>query len=364
MASASGQDPDRLIEELCAEPWKHDFFQGLRAIECAFADRPRIGRSRTLRDDALRFSQLLSLSFATSTLSRSQVENQPRRLTVRFTGLTGPHGPLPLRLTEFIRNRLRGIYDHDIQGTAADALSEGGIAAPKDSTLAEFLDIFHHRMISLFYRAWAVAQKTVDFDREEDRSFAEWTASLFGMGLPALDGVDSIPTWQKLPFAGHLANQSRHASGLEGVLADVFSTRAEVICLTGHWMKIPPSQLCRMGKSRELGTLGKSCVIGSAVWDRSMKFQIRLGPMSLDQFEKFTPGSRSHQALHDWVAYYTRREFYWEATILLKKQEVPKISLGQSGRLGYTTWLSSVAFKQDPGDYRVRGGGLTPAENS
>ncbi|MEN3942418.1 type VI secretion system baseplate subunit TssG [Prosthecobacter sp. SYSU 5D2] len=364
MASPGREDPHRLIQELCAEPWKYDFFQGLRAIECAFEDKPRIGRSRTLRDDPLRFGQLLSLSFATSTLAQPQLENQAQKLTVRFMGLTGPHGPLPLRLTEFMRNRLRGIYDSDIQGTAADIGVENGVASPRDSTLAEFIDIFHHRMISLFYRAWAVSQKTVDFDREEDRFFAEWIACLFGTGLPEMDGLDSIPTWQKLPFAGHLANQTRHSSGLEGVLADAFATRAEVLNLTGHWVTIPADQRCYLGRSRALGTLGQSCVVGSVIWDRHMKFSVLLGPMSLSQFETFAPGGSSHQPLHDWIAFYTRREFYWEASILLKKEEVPKISLGQTGRLGYTTWLSSLPFKHDPGDYHIRGGGLTPAENS
>lgn len=363
MATPSRENSDRLIDELCAEPWKYDFFQGLRSIECASADKPRIGRSKTLRDDYLRFGQFVSLGFASSTLAQPQSPVQSRKFTVRFMGLTGPHGPLPLRLTEFIRNRLRGIYDPDIQGTAADK-AEYAVASPRDSTLAEFLDIFHHRMIALFYRSWATAQKTVDFDREDDRCFAEWIASLFGAGLPEMDGIDSIPTWQKLPFAGHLSNQTRHAGGLEGVLADAFATHAEVICLTGHWITIPEPQRCRLGESRALGTIGQSCVVGSSIWDRSMKFSVKLGPMSLSQFETFVPGGASHRQLHDWIAYYTRREFYWEAAILLKKDEVPKINLGLAGRLGYTTWLSSVPFNNDPSDYHIRGGGLTTAENS
>lgn len=364
MAAPSRENSHRVIAEICADPWKHDFFQGVRAIECAAADQPRIGRSRTLANDPIRFGQLLSLAFASSTLAKSQVENQAPKLTVQFTGLTGPNGPLPLRLTEFIRNRLRGIYDPDVIGTAADSAAEGGGMAPRDATLAEFLDIFHHRMISLFYRAWAVAQKTVDFDREEDRSFAQWIASLFGSSLPELDGLDSIPTWQKLPFAGHLANQTRHASGLEGVLADAFSTKAEVISLTGHWVTIPEDQRCHLGRAPDLGTLGRSCVVGSRIWDRRMKFTVKLGPMPISHFEDFIPGGASHQQLHDWIAYYTRREFYWEAAIVLKKEEVPKIGLGLNGRLGYTTWLSSSPFKHDPGDYHVRGGGLTPSENT
>ncbi len=364
MATSHRQDPHRLIDELCAEPWKYDFFQAVRLAECSFRENPRIGRSNLLKQDAVRFGQHLSLACAPASMAKPQNDKRPRKLTVEFTGLTGPNGPLPLRLTEFIRNRLRGIQDPDAIFAIADATQEGGSNAPKDAALAEFLDLFHHRMIALFYRAWAVAQKTVDFDREEDRSFAEWTASLCGLGLPDLDGTDSIPTSEKLPFTGHLACQTRHASGLAGVLADAFATEARVDQLTGHWITIPEPQRCRLGESRESGTLGSTCVVGSRIWDRRMKFTAVLGPMTLLQFQAFLPGGDCHPRLHDWIAFYTRREFYWDAVIILKKSEVPKINLGRAGRLGYTAWLSSSPFKNDTADYRVRGGGLTPEENS
>lgn len=422
MASEGGSDPDRIINELCDEPWKHDFFQAVRRVECAFPDKPRIGTSRRLQDDPLRFGQFLSLGFATSSLEKipewaRPPESAVRKLLVRFTGLTGPHGPLPLRMTEFIRNRARGVPDPDLLETqrlpAAEELPPGATSdqqrASRDTTLAEFMDLFHHRMISMFYRAWAVAQKTVDMDRISDRSagktvaaesepagpmadvegedgatfekksgkdikpdraFSEWLASLFGMGLPELDGLDSIPSWKKVAFAGHLSHPTRHPSGLEGVLADAFRLPVEVISLVGHWIAIPPGQQSWMGRHPVTGQLcpngqmGINCVVGSRIWDRPMKFGVRLGPMTFAQFTTFLPGGSSHRLLHDWIAFYTRQQFYWEAAIILKKEEVPQIKLGQSGRLGYTTWISSVPFAYDAENYKVRGGALDPADNT
>lgn len=364
MATASRQDPHRLTEAISREPWRFDFFQAIRLLECLNPDHPRVGRSRMLREDAVRFGQLMSLAFAPSSLAASNNDTQHRKVTVEFTGLSGPNGPLPLRHTEFIRNRLRGIQDPDAPQFASDSGVEQGSQAAKDSTLAEFLDLFNHRMIALFYRAWAVAQKTVDFDRQEDRSFAEWTASLCGLGLPAFDGLDSIPTSEKLPFTGHLACQTRHADGLAGVLAEVFSTPAEVHPLTGHWLRIPENQRCMLGGSRQTGILGQTCLVGSSIWDRAMKFTVKLGPMSLEQLETFLPGGSCHRSLHDWIDFYTRRQFYWQATLILKKEEVPKICLGRNGRLGYTSWLASRPFEYHPQDHQVRGGGLTPEENS
>src|SRR6478609_2460492 len=72
------------------------------------------------------------------------------RLYVTFGGMFGPQGPLPLHLTEYARDR---------------------IINSADPTFARFLDIFHHRMLSLVYRAWADAQPTVQFDRPESDRF-------------------------------------------------------------------------------------------------------------------------------------------------------------------------------------------------
>lgn len=379
MAGQGRQDSHPVVQELHQQPWGHDFFQAVRRLECVFSDYPRVGRSEQLSGDAVRFGQRLTLSMAPTSLARSQNKDRPPKITVEFTGLTGPNGPLPLRMTEFIRNRLRGIQDPDAltvsdrgrmrgqsQGTGTAASGDDSLA-PKDATLADFLDIFHHRLISLFYRAWAVTQKTADFDREDDRSYAEWLASLSGLGLPELDGQDAIPTWEKLPFTGHLACQTRHASGLAGILTDVFSTRAEVQPLTGHWINLPKQERCELSAKKPnpaICTLGSTCIVGDRMWDRSMKFTLVLGPMTLDQFESFLPGGRCHARLHDWVGFYTRRQFYWQAVLVLKKEEVPPTRLGLGGRLGHTTWLSSGPFAYDPRDYKVRGGGLTAAENS
>ena len=72
-----------------------------------------------------------------------------RACRCRLFGLLGPNGPLPLHLTEYARERLRHAGD---------------------PTLSRFLDIFHHRFLALFYRAWAQAQPHVNRDRPERRS--------------------------------------------------------------------------------------------------------------------------------------------------------------------------------------------------
>lgn len=364
MASENRTDSSALIERLLAEPWEFDFFHALRLVECARPDLPRIGRSRTISGDAIRFGQFLSLAFAPSSLEQPQTKHERPKLSVRFTGLTGPNGPLPLRLTEFLWNRMRGNYDDDLRGTKADTSEKYGYVSPRDSAAVEFLDIFHHRIISLFYRAWAVAQKSVDLDRDGDRTFAEWIASLAGLGLPEFDGMDAVPTIAKIAFTGHLACESRHPQGLRDILTTWFGTPAAVANFAGHWMDIPVGQQCRLGESPDTGTLGRTCVAGRRVWDRQLKFQVTLGPMGFAQFRTFLKGGDGHASLHSWIDFYTRREFFWEAVIILRKEEIPQTRLGAAGQLGRTCWLLSGPPARDSRDYTIRGGGLTPADNS
>jgi type VI secretion system protein ImpH len=372
MASTRRQDSN-LLTDILREPWAWDFFQAARHIECAHPHLARIGSSTTVKQDAVRFGQYLSLGFATSSLEQPQgpvAHGRPPRLQVRFTGLTGPNGPLPLTLSEFIRNRLLGINDPDMPratfGEHGDHPAESSAPATRrDPVLADFLDLFHHRLISLFYRAWAVGQKTVDFDREEDRHFSEWIASTFGLGHQEFEGLDSIPRWQKLAFAGHLSNQTRHASGLQGLLTACFDTDVQMTCLVGHWVDIPVQERCHLGETRGSGTLGSTCVIGARFWDRQQKFTLSIGPLSYERFCQFQPEGRCHQQLHDWIAFYTRREFRWEAAIVLKSDEVPRLRLGKAGHLGRDAWLSSTgSFSHHPHDFRVRGGGFVAADNT
>ena len=122
-------------------------------------------------------------------------------MLVHFFGLFGPDGPLPLHLTEYARDRSR---NH------------------RDPSLQRFADIFHHRALSLFYRAWANSRPTISFDRPEDDRFALYTGALIGLGMESLRNRDAMPDLTKLHFAGHLSCQTRHAEGLASILSEFF----------------------------------------------------------------------------------------------------------------------------------------------
>jgi type VI secretion system protein ImpH len=221
-----------------------------------------------------------------------------------------------------------------------------------DKTLASFLDVFHHRLISLFYRAWACNQQSVSHDRaepEEDR-FAVYIGSLFGIGDESLRDRDQVPDIAKLHYSGRLACQTKNAEGLKEILQDYFQISVNIEQFIGQWIDLPPENYCRLGESLENAKLGQTLIVGSRFWECQQKFRIKMGPMSFAEYQRMLPQGSSIRHLDAWVKNYVGDELSWELQLILRASEIPAICLGSIGRLGWSTWLGSRAFKEDADD--------------
>jgi type VI secretion system protein ImpH len=331
MAGTTGNTPDTLIQRLEEQPYGFDFFRAVRLLECQDKARPRVGYSQSPAGDALRFGQNPSLSFAPSTIEAFKREGPGAvpRMFVHFFGLFGPHGPLPPHLTEYAHER---------------ALNFG------DRSIVAFANLFHHRLISFFYRAWADNQKAVDLDRPDDQRFAAFIGSFLGIGMESLQGQDPVQDWAKLYFAGRLACQTRNAEGLEAVLKLYFAVPGEVQTFVGRWLRLPPDCVCQLGGAEESSSLGLSTILGSRFWECQLSFRIKLGPMKLHDYERFLPGGGSFERLKCWVLNYCGEQFFWDVQMVLMASEVPDIRLGKAGRLGWTTWMKTGPLPKDADD--------------
>jgi type VI secretion system protein ImpH len=283
-------------------------------------------------DEPVRLAQEAAMAFAPSTLSAFDVDNRgrPPRLEQRFFGLLGPNGPLPLHITEYVRER---VLHH------------------KDDTLGHFLDLFHHRLALLFYRAWADARPTVQHDRPDEDRFAIYVASLAGYGSPGTRARDEVPDHAKQFFVGHLARNAKNAEGLASIVEGFFGLPARVEQFVLGWLVLPRDQRTSLGgPPRPSAALGHGAVIGGRVRDGQSRFRIVLGPMDLDRFMDFLPGRKSLQRLRDWVRNYVGYEFDWDVQLILASDEVPGIRLGREGHLGWTTWLGARRATTDADD--------------
>jgi type VI secretion system protein ImpH len=311
--------PVEPLAELHRDPSAFDFYTALRLVERAHRDKPRIGQSRRPSDDPVRLAQRPSLAFAPATIASFDRTNGPgsERMEVLFFGLFGPNGPLPLHLTEYARDRER---QHS------------------DPTFGRFADVFHHRLLSLFYRAWASAQPTVEFDRPENDRFAAHTGSLFGLGAPDPTGSAAVCDLTRLYYAGRLASPNRNAEGLRAILAEHLGVAAAIEELVGEWLTLPEESRLRLGESAATGTLGRTATIGAAIWECRHRFRVVLGPLDLATYRRLLPGGDLHAALAELVETWVGRELAWDVRLILEAEEVPRTVLGKR-RLGWTTWL-------------------------
>lgn len=339
----------RLFDALEADPHSHDFFAVLRRVESLHPEAPPWGRAARPSQEGLRLSQDAELDFAPAALSRLDRKTPTApRLGVRFFGLFGSQGPMPLHITEYARERQR------LHG---------------DPTMARFFDIFHHRLLTLFYRAWAQAQPTSHLDRIEYDRFSAWLGSSFGH-----DGADSsagIPASAGLFQAGLLASRSRHPEGLRKLLTRFFGVPVQVVEHVAQWLVLDPADRTRLGHARnrregirvERARLGETANSGTKIHDRQFRFRVVLGPLTFAQYQAFLPDGSGWPLVREWVARYAGMDLRWDLELVLKGSEVPAPRLGRHVRLGLSGWIGNDSVSKNPrdrADLRLRPATLSP----
>jgi type VI secretion system protein ImpH len=321
VAAARGPaaDPVSTLEELRSQPEAFSLFAAVRALEAIHVDRPRIGEAPRAAAEQFRFSQSPHLEFAPSEI-RSLTEQRAWRLEQYVFGVFGPNGALPLHLTELAAERARH-FD--------------------DPTIRDFVNLFQHRLTSLFYRAWAESEPVAQADRPADDRFRLGLAALTGLDSPAAMRRDKVDDGAKLARAGLFASCARSVDALETLLSDYFVLDVRVRSYVPRWLDIPGDALLRLGGPRDAATLGQGATLGGSTWQANQSFEIVIGPVDLVVLNWLLPGSPALEELRDLVRLFTNDEWQWQLRILVRRESVHGVKLGADARLGWTSWLGS-----------------------
>lgn len=332
MAGQDGDADRRLmfLEALRRVPQRFDFYQVMRRIEAGRPELPRLGEARRPSAEPVRLAQEAELAFAVTNVTRvDQTGAGVPRVAVRFLGLFGPQGPLPLHLTEFVRDRER---NHG------------------DAAFARFADIFHHRLLLMFYRAWRQAQPAATHDRPAEDRYRTYVGALLGHGSPQWQQPGRDLAQAKRHFAGHLGRAVRHPDGLAAILEGFFGVPVRVRTFSPRWMGLPRSQRSSLGgaglggggagfRGNDSAILGRSAVIGSRVLDAQHHFDIHVGPLELADYARLLPDGDWLGKAREWVREYCGEEFGVRLVPHLQAAAVPAARLGRSGRLGWNAWM-------------------------
>ena len=321
-----------LNQELFDEPYKFEFFQAVRLLERMYPEREPVTRTVAPQTEVVRFRGNASLRFPPSEIyeikeSQDEFTDEKKlEMFVNFMGMLGIVGVLPIHYTELVVDRAR--YG--------------------DTSLWSFLDIFSHRAVSMFFRAWEKYRFPVQYERGND-DFTGYLFDFLGLGTNGLRGRMSLDDENLIPYGGLIVQKPHSASALEQILTDYFSVTAKIRQFSGQWLTLDDESITRLGTANS--ALGTTTIVGTKVWDYQSKFRVRLGALKFTEFQAFLPNGSAHQPLLAIVRFMTGEELDFDVQLKLKAKEVPSTILTTRAKrrpmLGWTSFLKTKPFKHD-----------------
>jgi type VI secretion system protein ImpH len=324
--------PEAWVDALDEASESFSFFQAVRLLHRRPRGRSGVGEFAEPAEEVVRFTVNPSLAFPAGEIQqiRSSVDGR-LEMMVNFMGLVGHMGMLPVQYSVLIDDQ--AAYEGD------------------PDPLREFLDIFHHRIISLLYRAWERSHFYVAFERGDDDPLSRRLLDLLGLGSGDLRKRMAIQDEALLFYSGLLGSQNRSAVALERLLEDYFQVPIEVVQFKGGWYPLPPDSLCRIDDDEDIGgSLGAGAVVGDEIWDPQARVQVKIGPLRRGEYDGFLPGGESYTALQEITRFFSDGQFDFEAQLILHHDDVPGIVLGaeedESPPLGWCTWIRTRPFSR------------------
>jgi len=340
-----------VLSWLFTEPWQFDFFQAVRLLEFAKPDAVSPGEGTDPAIELVHVAASSSLSTPASEIMslEARAEGEPPLLRVNFSSLAGAAGPLPYPDTERILER----------------------SWRKDDSLRDFLDIFHHRILSLIVRAKKAHLAVFTAREPSESNVASYLFAMIGLHMyPRLTRVAraqeaarlqplrnrlGVPDRALLHYAGILTSHPRSASGLERMFSDYFGTPCRVEQLKGIWRTLDSDQWTRIGRHKgRNNVLGHSAMAGTRIWDQQGSVELYLGPMPLAQFVDFLPSGHAYNAACRLMGFYAGPDLHFRIRLSIRARQaplprltaVPGVATAQT-RLGWTSWLRTRPFTED-----------------
>jgi len=319
---------DRLFEEF----YRFSFFKAVHLLESLLPDRKPLGRTLAPSEEAVRFRVKPGSVFPPSDISdlRPAEEDGPVTMEIPFMGLIGPSGVLPSWINDLAMERLR----------------------EKDASLTAFFDVFHHRLIALFYLAWRKYRFPENYLPGAKDRLSRCLLGLMGLGTEGLAPRLGLPLESLIFYSGLLSRSVPSAAAIEATVAYFADTTVQVEQFIDRMIPVSPEDQTQLGKAN--GSLGMDAMCGSQAWESQTKFQVNLGPVRYAAFVRLMPSGDRLDPIFSLVRYMVGIEYEFEIGVILQREEVPPCVLGAmtptSPRLGWSTWVKTpeVVPREDP----------------
>jgi type VI secretion system protein ImpH len=330
MACAQRGADSSVKERLFRECYRFSFFNAVQLLERLAPGKEPLGEALTPGREGVRFRVSPGFSFPASDLCAVHEGEGQSALEVAFFGLIGPSGVLP----------------HWYNELAAERKSQ------KDGALAAFFDLFHHRLLTLFYLAWKKHRFELNYRPDAGDRFSFYLRSLVGLGTDGVSGKMGLPEESPMYFAGLLSRGVPSADAVCSAVSYYFQVDARIDQFVGRPITLAPEDRTALGRAN--CRIGEDAICGSQVWESQSRFRLNLGPMPFGTYVTFFPGGDRLKSLFSLVKYQVGPEYEFDVRLVLKKEDVPGCRLGAAGspagRLGWSTWVKSpdMVLRSDP----------------
>lgn len=318
------QGVDAILNDAVSRPWQYSFYSLTRLVNAQYSTLPLLGRAKKPKNERLKYGQYPSMTFSPREISSIEHKGDHYKISLFSLGVLGPNSVLPLHYTEIIKDSIEN---------------------RKDRTLANFLDIFHHRYISLIYRTWAQSKPVVSLDRKKEDYFSENIAKLVGLRVCEQEN-SLLPMHARLAMVPHLIHEGKSPENLEASLNHFFAVPIKLEEFQLHWLKLDESDTTKLGMIRQSSYLEEGAVLGGEVPDCQSKIRLVIGPMSLKKYMRFTPDGEDFAVLVEIVRSFVGVELTWDVKLTADNKEAHPVELGGNDRLGWSTWLGDDPEKE------------------
>ncbi len=312
------------------------FFHIVALLERLTKERMRVGGDGPPGDEGIRFRHDYDLGFSAGDISRVGIEKLPQGpergfeepkpvfvVTTTFLGLTGTISPLPLYIAEEV------LHEDD-----------------QNPVRRDFLDIFHHRLISLLYRA--VSRYSPAREHLSTRTDSWMRRALYLTGLdPDIQTRETrVHPSVLVRLAPLLAGRGRGprvlALAIREALGEALEPdgKVDIRQFAGGWIEVDEGQRMSLGTSNN--ELGVEAILGKRAYDQSGRFAVRIGPLHRHNYRRFLRDGDLLPVVRDMVELCVREPLDFDVELLLAADAVPSFQLssrGQASQLGRDTRL-------------------------
>ena len=314
-----------LMKKVLKEGHSFSFFQIVRILRRLIAKSTNELKSIPVSNSALQIKPELTLAFPASDVESVQnlgdIDDPRFLILVNFLGLYGTSSPLPIFYTE-------------------DLIDE---KAEDESTVRDFTDIINQRIFALLFESWSKYRQYLKVAEEKDSNYINRLFCMIGLGEES--SRREIPeSYSLLRYMGLLTQHPRSGIGLETFLSDALGIPITVIPCIQRTVQIPEDQRCRLG-GKDGSMLGVDVYLGDNMEDRMGKFRLQLGPLSANNFKRFSPGSEDFEKLTLLTGFYFVDPLEFDIELIMEEGTAPTMCLGDSNRstLNSSARIKSVA---------------------